>query len=611
MTTTCVYGLARRNPLMLAIVLALASVGGSGCGGDGGGKKTEPATAGPQQKVLHFYRAEAFKSLDPLMQFDQASNELLSNVYDTLVQYDYLQRPYALQPNLLTKMPELSEDGLTYSFELRDDVFFHDDPCFPGGKGRKMNADDVIYSIERFADANVNVRSYSLLQGVIAGMDEFREQTAKLGKGTDYGKLDISGVNKVDDRHFTIKLTVKTPLALFPFATSMLGIVPREAVVKYGRDFENHPVGSGPFIIRQLARRGTIILEKNPRYHGVYPSAGAPGDDALGLLAAAGKKLPLLDRIELPLIEEPQPRMLKFMSGQLDWVPIDRDNFSKLAFKDDKGFHLQPEYAGKFVLYAEPDLRTEFFVFNSKDPLVGKNKKLRQAIAHAMDVRAYVDQILNGRAELLTTIVPIPIAGSQHDVPSQWYTKDLARAKQLLAEAGYPGGKGLPPIVIEERASNTDSRQRFEFLRAELAQIGIVAQPNFQTFSAFLQRVEAGNFQISEEAWGADYPDAENFYQLVYSKNKAPGPNHGAYNNPEYDRLYEQIRAMPNGPERFALFAKLNDILREELPLLFTYNLARVGLHQPWLKNFKRNIMIDVPFKYLDIDSAAKAKGRR
>jgi ABC-type transport system substrate-binding protein len=607
MTRTCVRAAARIEAAGLALFLTVAALG---CGDDDG-KKTEAASAGPPKKVLHFYRSEAFKSLDPVMQFDQASNELISNVYDTLVQYDYLQRPYTLQANLLTGMPELSADGLTYRFELRDDVYFHDDPCFSGSKGRKLIADDVIYSLKRFADANVNVRSYTLLHGAIAGMDEFREQTSKLGKGTDYGKLEIAGVTKVDDRHFTIELTSKNPLALYPFATSMLSIVPREAVAKYGRDFENHPVGSGPFVVRQLSRRGTIVLEKNPRYHGTYPTTGAPGDDAKGLLSAAGKKLPLLDQIELPLVEEAQPRMLKFMSGQLDWVAIDRDNFTKLAVKDDKGFHLKPEYEGKFALYAEPDLSSTYLVFNSKDPLIGKNKALRQAIAYSIDTQAFIDQMLNGRGEVLTSIVPLPIAGSQRDVPTQWYKKDLAMAKKKLAEAGYPEGKGLPPLVIEERASTTQSRQQFEFLRAELAQAGIIAQANFQTFSAFLQRVEAGNFQISEEAWGADYPDAENFYQLLYSKNKPPGPNHGAYNNPEYDRLYEQIRSMENGPERYALFAKLNDIIREELPILFTHTLIRVGLHQPWLKNFKRNIMIDVPFKYLDVDTAAKAKGRR
>jgi ABC-type transport system substrate-binding protein len=391
----------------------------------------------------------------------------------------------------------------------------------------------------------------------------------------------------------------------------MLAIVPREAVERYGRDFENHPVGSGPFIAKKLERRGTIVLQKNPRYFGTYPTVGEPGDEKLGLLADAGKRLPLLDEVELPLIEEPQPAMLRFLSGQLDWVAIDRDSFTKMAVKDAKGFHLQPAYEGKFELYAEPDLRTEYFVFNMKDKLVGKNKALRQAIAHALDPGAFVDQMLNGRGELLTTFVPIGIAGSQRDVPSTWFKHDPEAAKRKLAEAGYPGGKGLPPITIDERASTTSARQQFEFVRAELARVGITLQGNFQTFSAWARSMESGNFQMTEVGWGADYPDAENFYQLLYSKNKAPGPNHGSYENPEYDRLYEQIRSMPNGPERYALFARMNEIIREDLPIIFTMNFVRVGLHQNWVENFKRNILIEMPFKYLDIDAAAQAKGRR
>jgi oligopeptide transport system substrate-binding protein len=352
-------------------------------------------------------------------------------------------------------------------------------------------------------------------------------------------------------------------------------------------------------------------LQRNPHYHDTYPTAGAPGDEQKGLLAAAGKKLPLLDEVELPLMEEAQPRMLKLMKGQLDWVAIDRDNFSKLAFKDDEGFHLKSEYEGKLVLYAEPDLRTDYFVFNMKDPIIGRNKALRQAIAHSIDVSKVVQQMLNGRGEMLTSIVPIAIAGSQRDVSSQWYERDLAMAREKLAEAGYPDGDGLPPLVIEERGSTTQTRQHFEFVRAELAAVGIVAEGNFQSFSAFLQRIEAGNFQIAEKAWGADYPDAENFYQLLYSRNEAPGPNHGSYHSQEYDALYERIRSMENGPERYALFARMNDIIREDLPILFTFNPTLVGLHQPWVKNFKRNVMLEAPLKYLDVDTAAKAKGRR
>jgi ABC-type transport system substrate-binding protein len=482
-------------------------------------------------------------------------------------------------------------------------VKFHDDPCFPGGKGRLLNADDVIYSLKRFASAKLNVKSYTLLQGVIAGIDDFRKQTAD---GGDIDKLEISGLRKLDDHKLSMTLTAANPLALLPFAATQTAIVAREAVEHYKDDFEHHMIGTGPFRLKDMQRRGVAVLERNPTYHGVYPSEGAPGDAEKGLLAPAGKKLPLLDTVYLPLIEEPQPAVLKFLSKGLDWVAIDRDNFANMALKDASGFHLQPAYEGKFHIYSEPSLSTEMFVFNMNDPIVGKNKALRQAIAYALDTPGFIEKMLNGRAAPLKSIVPLAIAGSGNDIKAEWYANNLELAKQKLVEAGYPGGKGLPELVFEYRAASNKTRTEYEWNRAELAKIGITLKPNFQTFSAYLQRVESGNFQMAGSGWQADYPDAENFYQLLYSPNKPPGPNSSGYNNPEYDKLFEQTRFMPNGPERFALFARMNEMIREDVPVIVTFNHIAVGLHQNWVKNFKRHMMIDMPFKYFDVDVEAK-----
>jgi oligopeptide transport system substrate-binding protein len=599
----------KRIPNVPALCLLSCSALALACGGgkkDGDGRAERAASKG---KVLQLFRTSAHKTLDPAKQFDSASAEIVSNVYDTLLEYHYLKRPYEIVPNLLAKMPEQSEDGLTYSFELRDGVHFQDDPCFPGGKGRELTTDDVIYSIKRYADANVNVQSYSLWQGAVAGMDEFREQTKQAGKSADYAKLHISGIVKQDDRRFTITLNRSNPLALLPLAASQLSIVPREAVEHYKEEFERRPVGTGPFRLETLSLRGVTVLVKNPNYHGTYPTEGEAGDDEKGLLAARGKRVPFIDRIELPLIEEPQPAMLKFLTGQLDMIGMDRDNFVKMAYRDETGFHLRPDYAKNFEISSAPALSMEYFVFNLQDPLLGKNKALRQAFAHALDTPAFIDQMRNGRGVPLKTMVPIPIAGSQEDLEAQWYEPNIAKAKQKLAEAGYPDGKGLAPIVIDYRNSSTITRQEFEFQRAQLAKAGIVLKANFQTFSAYLQKVDRGNFQMTLSGWQADYPDAENFYQLLYGPNKPPGPNYSSYANPEYDKLYEQVRFMPDGPERHALFKRMNEIIREDVPIVFTWTPTAVGLRQRWVMNHKRNMMIDLPAKYLDIDTALKAKG--
>ncbi len=560
-------------------------------------------------KVLHYFRTTNYKSLDPPKQFDAVSMEIINNVYDPLLEYHYLKRPYELVPNLLVKMPELADDKVTYRFTLRQGIQFHDDPCFKDGKGRELTADDVLYTLKRFADSNVNVNSYGvLLEGRIKGLDDFREKT-RGNKNLDYAQEPVEGLKPIDRYTFEIILTRPDPLALMSFASGGLAIVPPEAVEYYGQKLEHHAVGTGPFTLAENPRRGEIVLKKNPNYHGVYPSTGDPEDQQKGLLADAGQPLPLVDEVRMPLIEEAQPRMLKFLKGEIDWIGFDRDNFVKMAYKDDQGFHLKDEYAQKFDIYWVQSLSADYYSLNMKDPLLGTNKALRQAIAYALDTPAFIIKMLNGRGVPLNTIVPLPIAGSERSIDAQWYQPNLAKAKAKLAEAGYPNGKGLGPITIDYRQSTTLTRQNYEFTRAQLAKAGIQLKGNFQTFSAFLRKVDAGNFQIANYGWQADYPDAENFYQLLYGPNQAPGPNAGSYQNAEYDKLYGQMRWMRPGPERDPIITRMAAMIKEDVPLIPTVNPITVGLHQQWLENMKRNLMLDAHFKFLDIDVDAKTKG--
>jgi len=593
--------------LAAATLFSVATI--VGCNDEAGQSDADGAVDQPasNRRVFYGLRTSAHKNLDPIKQFDQASSEILMNVYDTLLTYHYLKRPYELAPLLLERMPEKQPDDVTYSFALKKGVRFSDDPCFPGGKGRELKTDDILYNIKRFADANENSKSYPLLAGFVVGLDEFREKTRELGKGVDYAAHDVPGLIRIDDYNFQIRFTRDNPLALYPFAAQIMSIVPKEAVDYYGDDFANHPVGTGPFTIKEYSRRGTIVLEKNPDYHEHYPDSGAPGDREMGLLDDAGKQLPFADEVRLPLIEEPQPAMLQFRKGQIDWLGMDKDSFTRMAYRDVDGtFHLKPPFDEQFGMYVEPGLSAEFIVFNMDDPLVGKNKPLRQAIALALDVDEFIRILLNDRGLPLATIVPQPIAGSEVDIGFKRRGVDVEAAKQKLVEAGFPGGEGLPELTIEYGASTKDARQAFEFIRNELAGIGIRVKPNFQTFSAFLKRVESGNFQIITAGWAADFPDAENFYQLLYSKNRAPLPNNGNFANAEYDEHYLASRFMPNGPERYEHFRRMSEIIQEEVPLVLRYNTLRFGLYQKWIGNMKRNIMLDRPYKYFRVNEGRK-----
>lgn len=563
-------------------------------------KQNSETTSTTAVKIFYHLREAEEKSLDPMKQFDEASHQIVSNLYDSLLRYHYLKRPYELEPNLLTQMPEKQADGRSFLFTLKKGVMFHDNACFPDGKGREMKADDVIYSLKRFADANTNRLTYILIQGLIVGMDEFRAQSSKDGRAFAYDKHEITGLKKKDDYSFTITFIQDSPLNFHPLAFNGLAMVPREAVEKYGEDFDKNPVGTGAFSMKSYARRGTTILARNPHYHGTYPTEGGSNDKAAGLLEAAGQKLPFVDEVHLPLIEETQPQMLKFKRGQIAYVGINRDDFELMAIRKDREFSLKPEFTKDFDLFYVNGLQNSFIRFGLRDPVLSK-KAVRQALALSLDIQGYIDLMYNGRGVAPGSLIPYDITGSSRETASTWYKPDLEAAKKKLAEAGYPDGKGLPTLIIEYRSTNKDQRLRFEFLRNEWAKIGVKVEANFQSFSNYLKKTDEGNYQLADAGWNADYPDAENFYALLYGKNTAPGPNTGNFINARYDELYLQSRHMKNGPERWKIFAEMDAILKDEVPFLLLMNNTVVGLKQKNVRNFKRNMMVPFAYRYFDL----------
>lgn len=587
-------GLTRREALAAAGAFSLLSL---------------PGVAQAQdQKVLHYGRLSPFDSLDPIRQFDEESSELVRLCYGTLLSYAYLDRPYRLEADLLERLPEVAADKVTLTLRLKKGIRFHDNACFPGGKGRELVADDVLYSIKRYADAKLNSKSWFAMEGAVVGLDAFRAASAKAP--VDHRTAPVEGLKRIDSHTLSIKLTRENPLFLFSLAISSTVPVAHEAVAMYGDQFGVNPVGTGPYMIAKAERKGVLRFLKNPNYHQSYPSTGAPGDAENGLLKSAGRKLPLIDVLEMPLIEEPQPGMLKFLKGELDWRGIDRANFTKMVRrKPDGGFELTPEFAVKFEIYNVLGVAATYINLNMKDPLIGGNKALRQALLHLTDTQGEIDVLLNGRGQKLKSIVPLEFPGSERDTGATYPGYDVARAKALLAQAGFPDGKGLPPLLYRVAGTSSTERTAFDFAKARYAAAGVQLRAEFSDYPTAIKAAEAGNFQIANlGGWVADYPDAENFYQLLYGKNTAPGPNHSAFVNAAYDRAYETARLMNNGPQRFALFRTMNDIIKDEVPLILRFNNVRFGVRQKWLANFKRNELAP-EFKYLDIDMAAKKKG--
>ncbi|MFL5814679.1 MAG: ABC transporter substrate-binding protein [Bdellovibrionia bacterium] len=545
-----------------------------------------------------------FKGLDPIQGDDLYSATEASRAYETLLDYHYLKRPYVLIPLLAESMPEVSKDGKTYTFKLKKGVLFHDDVSFKEtqGKGREMTADDVIYSWKRLADPKNTSPNWWTFEGKIVGLDDWHNAAAK--GAADYSK-PIEGLKAID--RYTLQVTLNQPNSLFLYMLAMpsAAVVPHEAVEHYGKEFLNHAVGTGPYRLTEFNPNSKAIWDRNPTYRKeLYPSEGEPGDKEAGLLEDAGKPLPLNDRIIDTVYEEQQPQWLTFLSGKLDVSGIPKDNFAQAI--DKSGKELTPEMKAKNLhlgIYPSADLT--HLSFNMADPLMGKNKYLRQALSLAYDSTQLIDLFYNGRAIPAQGPIPPMLAGYDPAFKNPYRQYNLEKAKELLAKAGYPGGKGLPTLDYVNLSDST-SRQFAEYTQKAFSHLGVQLKVSSYSWPEFQAKIKNKQGQMWEFAWNGDYPDAENFLQLFYGKNVSPGPNDGNYVNPAFDKLYEKSLTLTNEKERLALYKQMVDIVVEDTPWIFGVHRTLYYLTQPWTKNYKYNNFSHSNAKHLRIDTALK-----
>jgi len=539
--------------------------------------------------VLYSVGAD-FKGFDPADSGDVVSAAMCSRVYEGLLEYAYLDRPYRAEPRLAAALPDVSADGLTYTFHLKKGVRFSDDPCFPGGKGRPVTAEDFVYSFTRILNPKLESTGDWIFINHVAGAKEW-VQAGDL-------KAKIPGFVAVDASTFQIKLRQPYPQLIWVLTMPYAFVVPPEAIEHYGAEFRRHPVGTGPYVLKDWRFNYRVEFVRNPSFSGqTYPTTGEPGDRAAGLLADAGRPLPLLDRIVDYEIAEFYTVWQMFLGGQLASTGISKDYFEKVI---NPQLELSAALQKRGVrLYKTPNMDLWYIAFNMKDPVVGaaadpvlqaRHRKLRQAFASAIDVPTYCTVIHNNRDTPANTILPPGVAGY---TPKPYaYSFNRQRAQQLLAEAGYPDGKDaaghpLRLTMISAGAGSTDARQQAEFFTEQLHAIGVDLVVQQLSFAEYLRREHDGEAQLVYAGWIIDYPDGQNFMQLLYGPNKTPGVNFCNYQNAEFDRLYEQVLTMQDSPERSALYAQMSDIAIADCPwALMTYSLS-YGLFQPWFQNYK------------------------
>jgi oligopeptide transport system substrate-binding protein len=594
--------------------------------------KTRPD--GSPWVVRYAYMPEDPRSLDPQFAYDQMSRRLLEPVYDTLLEYHpFKTDPYELMPGMLEAMPKRVQnpDGTeTYVCRLKAGVHFHDDPCFPGGKGREVTVRDVEYAWKRMADPKIECPVLASLQDYVAGLRSAYDEAKESGRPFDYSK-PLKGFEIVDERTFNVHLLKAYPQIIYWMGMHFMTPVAREAVEYYdGKEhpdgpggamvqrpaFQWHPVGTGGYMLAEYKPAARARLIRNPNYRTlVFPADGHPPDNAEYLGRFVGMALPLCDEVQVTIFREQTPIQVLFKQGYLDSMGVSKDAFNRVVTSSRE---LTAEFKERGVtLSKDVDVSTFYISFNMEDPVLGKNKKLRQALACSYDGQSYTEIFWNGVAPVAQQIMPPGFFGYDAKYRNP-YGYDLEKAKRLIAEAGYPNGidpkTGRPlEITMDASASGSEDRQMTEFVQRQFQQLGIKINVVENTFAAMLTKQDNGNFSIVEgTGWGADYPDPENFYMLFYSRNFPPeGKNISRYSNPEFDKAYERMATMDNTPERLALVNRMRDILGEDVPSIYTFHKAFYTTSQPWAPRASSNMMLEGALKYSWVDAGLRAEKQK
>ncbi|MBI3303551.1 MAG: ABC transporter substrate-binding protein [Deltaproteobacteria bacterium] len=654
------------------------------------------------------------KHLDPARAYSEDEYEIMNQIYEPVVQYHFLQRPYTLVPLTAMAVPEaklydknghlLPPDApaqevarVVYDMTLRPDIRYQDHRAFaqtPDGtyrwhlgpgetfpqiahpdnlpdKGtRELRAEDYVYQIKRLAHPLLECPIFALLANYIEGFAEFhdtldreinriraeRRQAAGVFYNQeadervnpvylDLRQYDLPGVQAVDPLTLRITLTKKYPQFIYWLAMPFFSPIPWEvdrfytqsAAIEQNITLNRFPVGTGAFTLAVNQPNYRMVLRRNPNFHlETYPEEGTPEDEALGLLADRGKRLPFLEEAVYVLEKEGVSQWNKFLQGYYDNSSIAADVFDQAVRISSAGtVELTEDLREKNIrLLTAISPATRYYAFNMLDDVVGgydeKKRTLRQALSIAINEEEYIQIFANGRGIAAQGPLPPDIFGYQegkdgiNPVVYDWdeqfgmpRRKSLDRAKRLLAEAGYPGGRdasGKPLVIFfDTAAAGAGSKSQLDWLRKQFAALDIQLQVRSTDYNRFQEKVLKGDFQLLQWGWNADYPDPENFLFLLYGPNgkvKSQGENAANYDNPHFNALFRQMENMTNSPQRAALIREMLAIVREDAPWIWGSHAVGYGLYHDWYHNTKPMFFGRNSLKYKRIDTQLREERR-
>jgi peptide/nickel transport system substrate-binding protein len=584
------------SPPALAFVLIVLAAGLSSCSADDV-SESRPAKGGRfYGGIYRMNEVQDLRTLDPVRLNDAPSHHVVHQIYDLLVDFD---SSLALQPELAERW-EISPDAMTYTYHLRRGVLFHDSPAFPDGKGREMTAQDVKYCFDRILDFRTGSLGAQYFLRKVRGAQAYYDATSDSTGGTPIPADGVAGFRAVDKYTFVIELDV--PFGAFKFypALGFCYIYPREAVEHFGDNFFRNPVGTGAFVFEHWQPNVELRLKRNPNYWA--------RDEH-------GNQLPFFDGISLSFIKLEESQLQEFKGGNLEEAyRIPSAFYENVVTPDGR---LTPEYS-QFRLHRIPALSTQFYGMLTTDP-VFKDKRIRQAFNYAIDREKIIRYVLRGQAAgpAIHGLVP-PAMRGYPAAEVKGYTYDIEKARELLADAGYPGGAGFPGVELQLNAGGGRNELVAQAVQEQL-NTGLKIQVGMRQleWAIHLDRIDNGQAGFYRLGWIADYPDAETFLNLLYGANVPPsGPspiNSTRYRNATFDTLFARAIRVVDDAQRNQIYREAEQVAIDDAPVLLIFHDLDYRLVQPWVRGYSSNSMDRRDFRaaWFDYDQSGNQTAER
>ncbi len=546
--------------------------------------------------TLHILKTHEVDSLDPARSFDPSSWELIGAIYEGLYQYRYLDEDYHLDPLLAADLPEATARFTRWKIRLRDDLKFQDSSVFVAtkGEGRAVTTDDLIFSWKRLALPEVDSKVWGYIKGSVKGFDNFRARLAK-AKGKERAAIfaeKIEGLTALDPYTLVIELTEPRPSFAHLLTLPFFSVVPREAVDLLSNRqglLEDAAVGTGPFVLAKRTRGKTWILERNPKYRPVfYPTAGGERFRQKGLLASAGKPLPLATKILVEFEPSLEKQKEKLSSGKVDyWQTPSPSPSSTVAPTSSTG------------------ATVEMIVFNQKRGVFARNREMRLAFLKAIDREKLLAALDTSKENLADQLVPPGVSG-RSPVSFAWGGPEPIPFRKLLEKAGVSAERPLPPVFLEVLDDGELSRKKADFLVATWQAAGIPVRARLSPRSLYTSRLAEGRYDLALYTWKNPVPTAEQAYQILNSKAVAPaGRNLSGFENATFDGLLEELAERnpdTQADQVKALTEKLEKIIATEAPVGPLFYVEEKVVIQPWLKNFRGSEFMSSRLKFLKVE---------